>query len=208
MFVLALGFVQCYGQMPAPIEIAPGVSLPAQSDATVFCLDSVDGKSLLVRIPPHEVVLGTNPLSNALSTVMRATAEVDGVKSETSISSPSTVCFVRLTGDVEFTRNRIHLLALEATRKRRQITYFSMNVLGGHRKRNMYEVPADIEVITGSMWVKITPKAPLIPGEFAIAFLPKDPNQQPDLVYDFTVPDSTNPSNSAAKSAPPPAQKN
>ena len=63
-----------------------------------------------------------------------------------------------------------------------------MNVFGGQRTRNVDEVPCDTEMVEGAYWLKITPKDPLLPGEFAIAFMPKDVNQQPDAVFDFSVP--------------------
>jgi hypothetical protein len=63
-----------------------------------------------------------------------------------------------------------------------------MNVFGGQRTRNVDEVPSDMQMVEGTNWLKLTPKEPLLPGEFAIAFLPKDVNQQPGSVYDFSVP--------------------
>jgi hypothetical protein len=82
----------------------------------------------------------------------------------------------------------VHLLWLQAGKKRREITDFSMNVFGGQRTRDVDEVPCDTEMIEGTNWLKVTPKEPLLPGEFAFAFLPKDVNQQPDAAFDFSVP--------------------
>ena len=84
-------------------------------------------------------------------------------------------------------RDRVHLLWLQLSKKRREISDFSMNVFGGQRTRNVDEVPCDTEMVEGTNWLKVTPKEPLLPGEFAIEFLPKDVNQLPDAVYDFGV---------------------
>jgi hypothetical protein len=62
-----------------------------------------------------------------------------------------------------------------------------MNVFGGQRARNVDEVPCDMQMVEGTEWLRITPKDPLLPGEFAVAFLPKDVNQQPDAVFDFSL---------------------
>jgi hypothetical protein len=68
------------------------------------------------------------------------------------------------------------------------ISDYSQNIFGGSRAQSVDEVPCALEVVGDTNWLKITPNAPLVPGEFAIAFLPQDVNQYPSSVYDFSVP--------------------
>ena len=187
------GALLTHAQPPKAPEVAPGITLPANGDATVLVLDSATAGPALVHIPPHEVVLSSHATSNFFRGMVYSgphmTAELDGVHAESIVSSTRAVFFVRLTGDsVELARSRVHLLWLQAGKKRREITDFSMNVFGGQRTRDVDEVPCDTEMIEGTNWLKVTPKEPLLPGEFAFAFLPKDVNQQPDAAFDFSVP--------------------
>lgn len=187
------GVLLSHAQPPKSPEVAPGIALPANGDATTFALDSAASGPVLVHIPPHEVVLSSHAASNFFRGMVYSgphmTAEVDGVHAESIVSSTKAVLFVRLTGDsVELARSRVHLLWLQPGKKRREITDFSMNVFGGQRTRNVDEVPCDTEMIEGTNWLRITPKDPLLPGEFAVVFMPKDVNQQPDAVFDFSVP--------------------
>lgn len=192
--VIALaGLIPCNALASNPVEVAPGVSLPTGGDGTVYGLDLKSSGPVLEHIKPHEVLTVSHAGSNFLRSMVYAgphmSAELDGNHSDTVISSTKAVFFVRLTGDeAEIDRARVHLLWLQPNKKRREITDFSMNVFGGQRSRNVDEVPSNMEMVEGTNWLKLTPNEPLLPGEFAIAFLPKDVNQQPSSVYDFNVP--------------------
>lgn len=204
LFLLA-AFLPCNAQTVKSGEVAPGITLPPDGDATVFALDAGPSGPALVHIPPHEVVLATHAGSNFLRGMVYSgphiTAEVEGLHAETRLASDKAVFFVRISGeDAELMRSRVHLIWLQHSKKRREITDFSMNIFGGQRARNVDEVPSDTEMVAGTTWLRITPKDPLLPGEFAVAFMPKDVNMQPDSVFDFSVPG--NPGNSSNPYAP------
>jgi len=84
-------------------------------------------------------------------------------------------------------RTWVHVLWLQPNKKRREVSDFSRNIFGGQRTRDVDDVPCNMEMIDGTNWLKIIPNDPLLPGEFAVAFLPKDVNQYPEVVYDFSV---------------------
>ncbi len=178
-------------QTPKPIEVAPGITLPAEG--MVFGLDSKDGGPVLQQIHASEIHYnphaGSNTLRSAIYAGPHQTIEVNGLQSETIFSSTKAVFYVHLLEDnPEIQRKRIHLLWLTPANKTRVAIDMGANYFGGHHHRNIDEVPADITSISGTNWVKITPQAPLLPGEFAIAFLPEDLSLFPDVVYDFSVP--------------------
>jgi len=200
-----------HSQVPKLAEIAPGITLPADGDETVFALDAGPEGAALKHIKPHEVIgvshAGTNFLRSMVYAGPHMSFEVDGPHAQTVLASAKTVFFVRLSGeDAEIMRNRVHLLWLQPGKKRREITDFSTNVFGGQHTRNVDEVPSSTEMVPDTNWLKVTPKDPLLPGEFAVAFLPKDVNQQPSTVYDFSVSgnaSTTNPYASAPAGANP-----
>jgi hypothetical protein len=197
------------------VEVAPGITLPADGDATVFALDTGPNGPVLSHIKPSEVIGVSHATTNFLRSMVYAgphmSFEVEGPHAQIVLASTKAVFFVRLAGeDAEIMRTRVHLLWLQPGKKRREITDFSTNVFGGQHTRNVDEVPSNTEVVPGTNWLKVTPKDPLLPGEFAVAFLPKDVNQQPDLVYDFSVSgnaSTTNPYASGQAGANPDAKK-
>jgi hypothetical protein len=105
--------VPSHAQAPKPVEVAPGVSLPVDGDATVFALDQTASGPALVHIEPHEVVMashaGTNFLRSMVYSGPHMSAELDGLQAKTVLSSTKAVFFVRLSGeDAEIMRPRIH----------------------------------------------------------------------------------------------------
>jgi hypothetical protein len=186
-------FTAAVAQSPAPAgpEIAPGITLPA--GGVVFGLDQKDSGPALQQIRASEIHYnphaGSNTLRSAIYARSHHTIEVIGLQSETIFTSTKAVFYVHLLEDnPEIQRKRIHVLWLTPTETTRVAINMGTNYFGGHNQRNIDEVPVDIAPISGTNWVKVTPQAPLLPGEFAIAFLPEDPSLFPDVVYDFSVP--------------------
>jgi hypothetical protein len=204
-----LALIQCNAQTPKPVEVAPGVTLPTGGDGTVYALDTTPTGPVLLHIEPHEVITASHAATNWLRAQVfagpHASVEVEGPHATTALASAKAVLYVRLTGEeAEIMRTRVHLLWLQPNKKRREISDFSRNIFGGQRTRDVDEVPCDTAMIEGTNWLKITPKDPLLPGEFAVAFLPKDVNQYPDVVFDFSVPGGK-PSASNSYAPKPPA---
>jgi hypothetical protein len=191
--VIALfGLIQCNAQTPKPTEVAPGISLPTSGDGTVFALDTTATGPVLLHIQPHEVVTASHAVTNFLRAQVysgpHSSAEVDSPHAPISLASTKAILFVRIVGEnAEIMRSWVHLLWLQPNKKRREVSDFSRNIFGGQHTRNVDDVPCTMEMIEGTNWLKITPNDPLLPGEFAIAFLPKDVNQYPEVVYDFSV---------------------
>lgn len=186
------GLILCNAQTPKPIEVAPGISLPTGGDGTVYALDTGPNGPVLLHIEPHEVVTASHAVTNFLRAQVysgpHSSAEVDGPHAPTSLASTKSILFVRIVGEnAEIMRSRVHLLWLQPNKKRREVSDFSRNIFGGQRTRDVDEVPCAMEMIEGTNWLKITPNDPLLPGEFAVALLPKDVGTYPEVVYDFSL---------------------
>jgi hypothetical protein len=206
--IVLSGLIPGNAQTPNPPEVAPGISLPTGGDGTVYILDTPASGPVLLHIQPHEVVTASHAVTNFLRAQVysgpHSSTEVDGPHAPIALSSAKAVLYVRLSGEeAEIMRTRVHLLWLQPGKKRREVSDFSRNIFGGQRTRNVDEVPCDLEMIDGTNWLKITPNDPLLPGEFAVAFLPKDVNQYPGVVYDFSVPGSKPSSSNPYDSKPP-----
>lgn len=189
----AVGLVTISSRAVTPIEIAPGVSLPSDGDGIVYALLPDAPGTQLQRIKPHEAIIVSHAGKNLVRSIVykgpHVSSEVDGPRAELTVPSTKAVFYVRLNGDdPEIQFSRVHLLWLQPNRTRREISDFSANIFYGQRSRNVDEVPCNIERLPGTNWAKVTPREPLLPGEFGMAFLPKDVNQFPDIVYDFSVP--------------------
>jgi hypothetical protein len=187
------GLISCVAQTPKPTEIAPGITLPTDGVSTVFALDTAANGPVLVHIQPHEVVSASHAATNFLRAQIysgpHSSAELDGPHAPISLASTKAILYVRIGGEnAEIMRSWVHLLWLQPSKKRREVSDFSRNIFGGQHTRNVDDVPCEMEMVEGTDWLKITPNDPLLPGEFAVAFLPKDVNQYPEVVYDFSVP--------------------
>ena len=195
MIFVALAFFglqQCNAQAPNRTELAPGITLPTGGDGTVYALDTAASGPVLLHIQPHEVVSASHAMTNFLRAQVysgpHSSAEVDGPHAPISLASTKAILCVRIAGEnAEIMRTWVHLLWLQPNKKRREVSDFSRNIFGGQRTRDVDDVPCNMEMIEGTNWLKITPNDPLLPGEFAVAFLPKDVNQYPEVVYDFSV---------------------
>lgn len=191
--LLALfGLIQGTAQTPKPIEVAPGVTLPSSGEETVFALDQTAAEPSLVHIRPHEVYVNTHAGSNFLRAQVfagpQAGVELHGPHADIVLLSTGAVFFVRAPGDeAGLISSRLHLVWLDPNKKTREVASFSANVFGGQHRRYVIQVPTTTEKIEGTDWIKITPTAPLLPGEFAIVSLPADANQMPGWAYDFGI---------------------
>lgn len=182
-----------FSQTQTTLEVAPGVTLPAGGDSTVFALDQKPAGPALVHIGPTEAKIASHAGSNFLRSAVYAgphlSSDLAGAHANTSLSSSKVTLFVHLYGeDAELAIKRVHLVWADADKKNRHLADFSMNIFGGSRQRHMFDVPSTMERIEGTTWLKITPNEPLAPGEYAVVIIPSDPNQFPSAAYDFAVP--------------------
>ena len=187
--LFATSFLSGQTSTVAP-EAAPGIPLP--STGIIFVLDHVHEAPTLLQLHASEIHYNSHAAGNFARSAIYAgphsSTELVGVSSAVTLHTNQAVLYVRLSGDdPELMRNRVTLIRLRSEKDKRVVSEFSMNIFGGQRSRYYDEVPASKSDVPDTNWLKLTPQAPLEPGEYAVVFIPKDKNLTPDSVYDFTV---------------------
>ena len=190
-FVLLFAAAFAYGQdATAPSTgsgLPAGVSLPRTGMVYVF-----DGAGELIKVHPTEILSNSHAAGNMARGIIyagpRATVELQGLRSEIHLNSRQPLLYVRLNlEEPDLTRRQIHLIRLEQTKDRRVVLTFGQNVFGGHRSKHYDDIAIDKADAEPDVWLKITPSAPLAPGEYGIVLMPSDVGLSPDTVYDFDV---------------------
>lgn len=171
-------------------------SLPAGLDlpkhGSMFGITVKDKVPELTQLHATEIVhnlhAGSNLARGLVYAGPRATVELDGVTSAIHLFGGDVSFLAKLSDDeTDLMRNRLALVKLQSTEKRRVVSTYSQNVFGGQRKRIYDIVPVKKLDVAGGEWVRLVPEQPLPPGEYGIVIMPKDATLFPDAVYDFEV---------------------
>lgn len=185
----------------AQTQIAPGLTLP--ENGTVVVLDQGKTGPELVTLHGDEIKYNPHAAGNFGRSFAyvgpHSTVEMQGITSTHLISTRTPLIYVRLSRDgADIERSRTMLLELTPNDKTRVVAEFTANIFGGHRKRHINTIAIQKTDIADGAWLKLTLSGPLEPGEYGIAFFPKDPSLFGDVIYDFTItgpqPGATGPS--------------
>ena len=178
---------------PTSSASSPTVELPALG--TVFALQNKSGVSEVISLHATEIKSNGHAAGNFARSMVYAgphsTVELDGLHAAVSLPA-TTVIYIRLPSeDPDLARERAMLVRLQEKTTTRQVLEFSRNVFGGSLKRKLDEVAIEKLDVDGQPVLRIIPVKPLEPGEYGITFMPKDPALFSEIVYDFSVADST-----------------
>ncbi len=131
---------------------------------------------------------GSNAARGIVWSGQHNTIELPGTSAALSLTTAQPVFYLHIdTEDPNDQRSQITLLRLKPGKENRLVLNMTANTFGGSRKRKDEEI-AVTKTDVSAGWVKLTPTAPLPPGEYGIMFLPKNTNMFTDRVYDFSVP--------------------
>jgi hypothetical protein len=190
--------------------VAPGVRLPSPDG--VFLLDVYKSKQELNSLAQNGADLRKNTGSNILKGIInpiassRQTVELEGLHArvQSHISAPVIYFAVDaadpLTGyNSETAKDHLRVVRCEENKGNRIVFAYSIAVYGKVKQQAQY-IESQIEPVS-DYWVKVTPVAPLQPGEYALIEL-DDKGSMNEFVWDFGV-DPAAPPNPAVVLADP-----
>ncbi len=187
-------------------QIAPGMRLPAPG--RVCLVDLYGGEPVLVPLGQSGGQLHKNTKSNILRGILnpvassRQTIELEGTRAAVRAHAPVPEIYFPVEaggaiggGDGAEGGARLRLVSCEERKGNRVVFSYNIAVYGRVSVRARY-VETDVEPVS-DYWVKVTPAAPLDPGEYALVEFDREgaPNE---FVWDFAV-DPLAPPNAAVR---------
>ncbi len=184
--------------------VAPGLHLP--EDGGVFLLDTFQGQSQLAEVQQNGGQINKNMKGNILRAAInpiassKQTVELEGAHAKIQSHVTRPTLYVNIAQDSEVPEEqpqktayaqkpndplRFRIVRMQTKQDKRIVGAIKIAVYGKvSQQQNL--VPAKDEVMPGSSWVKITPDAPLKPGEYAVVEMLGDEGMNL-YVWDFGV---------------------
>jgi hypothetical protein len=175
--------------------VAPGLRLP--SPEGVFLLDVYQGKPELNSLAQDEADLKKNMKDNILRGVInpvassRQTVELAGLHARIQSHELSPVLYFSIAASdpstgytTESAKNFLRIVRCETKKNSRVVAVLKIAVYGKADQKAQY-IEAGIEPVS-DYWVKISPSAPLKPGEYALVEI-DDKGSMNEFVWDFGV---------------------
>lgn len=176
-----------------PLEVAPGLKIT--NGSVPSALDTVDGKPQLVTVHASAVQMNNHKGSNIAGGLLagafykpKFTTEIEGNTSPTVIhtTAPSFYVLMPSQGDGTSMFAGWAIVRAGVDKDRRLLTTVKFTQLTGNAKRDASQVETKTDA-PAQGWVKITPAAPLTPGEYVLMPVMKQANAFSMTVYDFKV---------------------
>ena len=182
--------------------VAPGLPLPATGQ--VWALDTFEEKPELVHLLFFPTLVDRHSASNFAKAnlapfvaKMKHTVEIRGTRSDVRLHSPRPVIYIRSAPaysedaavdlTAEPTTGDWTLVELKVLEETRLVMTLKSTQVTGHISRSVAEIEVLREHLADSNWQKITPTAPLAPGEYGLILLPKGRALFQARVYDFAI---------------------
>ena len=181
-------------------EVAPGLRIPSGSGALPLALDRNDGKPELITIHHSTIEVnnhtGANIAGSLAASVFykpKLTMELPGLHARTLLHDTRPSFYVHVLEDPDAAGDSGNsdtsvwaLLQAKQDKDRRVLAKVQFTQLTGHAKRAQGIVDTATESL-GNGWLRISPKDPLPPGEYALMPVPRAPNTFSSVVFDFTL---------------------
>jgi hypothetical protein len=195
---------QLAGQSPPDVvQVAPGITVP--SKGSVWAIDSNRTASPVqlyrspVKVNQHWGKNLAGELGGSVLYRPYKSIELHGAHAETRLTMHNPVFYVRqaatFEGDGDLRPGTAHddtitselvLVRLNSSKDKRVEQSMSTNGFNKDAKRKLNEISVTRDKLD-SGWLKLSPIAPLDPGEYAIVSLPNSAAFFNEYVYDFGV---------------------
>lgn len=174
-----------YSVSNGELIVAPGLRIP--NGNVPWALDVIAGRQVLV--PVHHAVSVQQPGLSAAG----AQATLEGAASRTALHSTSPVFFVHSSDRTENTGDAGRgtptgwaLLPAKVSGTTRTIDRVKFSDVSGATVCSTTVLCTQAEALPEG-WLRITPREPLAPGQYALVPVPRTSTSLSPLVYDFTV---------------------
>jgi hypothetical protein len=180
-------------------QVAPGLKLPASGG--VFLLDKYNNAPQLDELVQTGSEVNKQTSKNIMRAVINPVAtakqsiEIPGTKARVQSHVTIPAIFINVDQaesdladtdkrDLDQTEGRYRIVKLEVKKTSRELGSISISMIGKVKEKENYIVTRS-EPMSGG-WVKISPAAPLPPGEYAVVEV-LGPKQLNTYVWDFGV---------------------
>ncbi len=216
----ALASPQLLFAQDRPPLAAPGLSIP--STAAPWALDNFEGHTELIPIHHATVTMNRHTGKNIAGSLAGSlfyhpemTTELAGEHARAQLHTAMPVLYFHVedqdsgndadSGD----KYTFEIVPARVEGDRRIVSAVSFNQLTTHAKRKSSAAPTTTENL-GHGWYRMTPKAPLTPGEYVLLYQPARAEEFATTVYPFGVDpkapeavDAVRTSTSSATATPP-----
>jgi hypothetical protein len=192
LLLVTAGFSQS-APYAAPGLPVPGGSLP-------YALDHYNGQPELVPVHHSSVEVNAHKGANVAGSLAesffykpKTTVELPGLHARTVLHDPSPSFYVHLMEDPDGAADSpsaetpaFAIVRAEPAKDHRVFSQVRFTQLTGNAKRDDHAIDSTIDRLPGG-WLKLTPKAPLAPGEYALSPIPKAQNSFSTVLFDFAI---------------------
>ena len=184
--------------------VAPGLRLP--EDGGVILLDSFQGQPRLDEVQQSGGQVNHNTKRNILRATInpiasaRQNIEVDGAHAKVQAHTAQPTFFISIDEGSDISPDqpqktaaaekpsdplRFRIVRMQVKNDKRIAGNIKITMVGKVSQQESL-VPTDAQLLSGTRWVKLTPKAPLSAGEYAVAEMLSDQGMNL-YVWDFGV---------------------
>jgi hypothetical protein len=192
VFVLLYATYSRAQSAPEPI---PGVHIT--NGSIPWAVDTYEGKRQVVPIHHTTVELNSHKGANIAGSLAgnvfykpKMTIEVKGAHARVALHTDKPIFYVQVLddpgGDSDNPAGNLVINRATINQDRRIFSQTNFTQLTGNAKRRDLQVDISIEKLADG-WLRIVPKAPLAPGEYALQPVPKAANTYSTVVFDFTI---------------------
>lgn len=168
-----------YSVVNGELIVAPGLRIP--NGNVPWALDTIDGKQVLV--PVHHAALSQSG----------NTATLDGAAPHTPLHSSTPVFFIHTSDRTENTGDSGRgtptgwaLLSVKADGTTRTMERVKFSDVNASTVCAEPVICTQAEALPGG-WLRITPRSPLQPGQYALLPVPRAATSLSPLAYDFAI---------------------
>lgn len=180
------------------LRVAPGLYVPSTS--IPYALDEYHGQPELipihhsiVRVDNHNGANIAGELAGSFFYKPKITIDLNGQHARTQLHTSTPVFYFHAATDPDSSEDDpksdtavIALVRAHVKQDKRVLSTIRFTQFTEHAKRHDGVIASDIEKLPGG-WFRVTPQAPMPPGEYAVMPIPRIASTFSTVVFDFGI---------------------